>query len=120
MRPLAPSPLSWPTWVRLAVVAAAVAGASACIIGPKQDDPEAANIGDLADSALPPADDAGTKTGDTSTGPFNEAGAEADAALSDTVAPLADTGGCMTDASDAGDGGASPCGDGGRDAVAAD
>jgi len=100
---------------------AAVAGASACIIGPKQDDPEAATIGDLADSALPPADDAGTKTGDTSAGPFNEAGAEADAtAAGDSATPFADTGGCMTDASDAGDGGATPCGDGGRDAVAAD
>ena len=110
-------------WVRLVAVAATVAGASACIIGPKQDDPETLiDPKNNADSGTFGADasaDTWRVTEDVGTiQPFLDSGAAADSgAPTDAGAPESDAG-CLTDAaSDSGD--ALPC-DGGSDALASD
>jgi len=106
-------------WVRLVAVAATVAGASACIIGPKQDDPETLiDPHQIADSGTFGTDastggDTGRSTEDVGTiQPFLDSATPAD-----SEAPKSDAG-CLTDAAgDAAD--AVPC-DGGSDALASD
>lgn len=109
-------------WVRLLVVAVATVGASACIIGPKQDDPSTLSSDkNVEDTSVGAADTgAATPSEDTGTGLFTDAPV-ADTSSSDTntMPPPADAG-CESDAGDA-DGDA-PCGpsdaaDGGSDAL---
>lgn len=115
-------------WVRLVVVAVATVGASACIIGPKQDDPATLSSDkNVEDTSLGASDTAtATPSDDTSPGLFVDS-AVADVGSSDTgtVPPPADTG-CATDAADASDAGETGCQpadaaptdvDGGSDAV---
>jgi hypothetical protein len=118
VKPLAPSPSPWPMWVRLVAVAATMAGASACIIGPKQDDPETATIdpNPVFDSSAG-SDTARTGEMDAGTSGLLEGGAPSDTSTAaDTGTTKLETG-CASDAADASD---AACDDGGSDAPAAD
>lgn len=105
-------------WARLLVVAVATVGASACVIGPKQDDPSALNEKDVADTSV--VTDVGTTTpgADTSPGLFVDAAGDVQPSDTSTTPPPAETG-CTTDAADASDADETRCveGDGGGDAV---
>lgn len=109
-------------WVRLLVVAAATVGASACIIGPKQDDPSTLSSDKtVADTSVGGAD-TGTAVPneDTGTGLFTDAPV-ADTSSSDTnTMPPPTDAACEAETGDA-DAGDARCGpsdaDGGSDAV---
>ncbi len=109
-------------WVRLLVVAVATVGASACVIGPKQDDPATLTDNGPDDGSLGADTDRSVPSEDTATGVFSDsAGGGADTTVGDTTfVPPMETG-CATDAADAGDAADAEetrCGeDGGGDAV---
>jgi hypothetical protein len=109
-------------WARLLVVATTVAGASACIIGPKQDDPESLvdpkrqpDTGTFSDSGVASPED-------TSPALFADSAPSPDAVASSDAGPPPKTdGGCVTDAADADDADETHCdAGGGSDALSAD
>jgi len=116
--PIAPAPSRW-AFALVAAVVAGLLGTSACIIGPKQDDPEAdidrgldastgADTSDMSDTS--PAAFTETGSTDTETPPSPP---DADAATDGADdAPRIDAG-CDADAGDA-------CAPGGADALTAD
>jgi hypothetical protein len=96
------------------MVAFALAGITACIIGPKQDDPETAAFADTGpvDTGDFAVSDTGRSDPDVSSLPGDDAGALHDAVSGADSAPKADVG--CGDASDAGD---AACDGGGADAA---
>lgn len=118
MKSLAPSP-NVRHWAIRLTVAAGLALATACIIGPKQDDPEAADLGGAdvgaaADTFV--AEDTNRTSPDASTVPGDDgSGGLVDGAESPDTAPPAKTDGGCGDAGDASEVG---CEAGGTDAVA--
>lgn len=110
-------------WAIRLTVAIVLAFLSACIIGPKQDDPESAAV-DVSDTGTMAVEDtARSNPSDTSGPPADETGAlieaGADTSTSGDTAPKVDAGPCGdggADSGDAADGGCSEVG--GGDAVA--
>ncbi len=118
MKSLAPRATTRHWAIRL-IVASVLCGVTACIIGPKQDDPETAGV-DVTDTGV--VDTGSEFTADTrtpedvSTVPHDETGALTDGApSSDTGIAKVDGGAC--DGGDAADAG---CDGGGADAVGGD
>jgi hypothetical protein len=113
-------------WAIRLTVAFALALVSACIIGPKQDDPET-QAATNADTGFAADDDARANPSDTQVPPADETGALTDATTSGDTAAGPDSGlkvdggdggGGCTDAADAGDAADGGCReDGGGDAV---
>jgi hypothetical protein len=112
-------------WAIRLIVAFALASATACIIGPKQDDPESditagadSGVGDGAFSEDPGrVSDTSFPAEDTAT-TIPDAASSSDTAASDTGAPPTIDGGCGGDAAaDGGDAGETGCDSGGGDAV---
>lgn len=90
-------------------MAFALAGLTACIIGPKQDDPESA--ADVEDTGSGGAEDTkpATPSTDTGAGSFGESGLAADVGTSSDTA----TTDAVSDTDAASDTGKLPCGDAG-------
>lgn len=119
MNPLVPSP-STRHWAIRLTVAFALCGITACIIGPKQDDPETAAVvqdGGPADTGVFDFADTGrADPGDVSSTPGTETGVISDTAPADVGgadAPKPTDGGC----GDGGDASDAACDGGGSDAV---
>lgn len=92
-------------WAIRLIVAFALLAVSACIIGPKQDDPESASA-DLADTGTAATDTGRSGPEDTSLAPFDETGVAADVGTSsDTMAPDGGADGSSKTCNDAGDAG---------------
>lgn len=105
-------------------MASVLCGLTACIIGPKQDDPDTVGV-DVTDTGATDTgseftSDTRTPDPDASTGPHDETGGLTDGApMGDTGVAKVDGGPCG-DAGDAGDGGDAGCDGGGADAVGSD
>jgi hypothetical protein len=122
---LAPtSPTRWPFRAVVAIVTLLCACAAACIIGPKQDDPATAELGDDAGivDTSPGANDTATTTPTSDTAPALDQDAVADAAPATDTAMDGedDASGTCPDAADGGDADDAACEVGGSDALAAD
>lgn len=92
---------------------ATLAGASACVIGPKQDDPAAP--GSAPDASPPGESDAAVSDEhetDATAGAFTDGGATGDTAVHDALGSQSEAGCAPADGGDAGDAAETSCNNG--------